>query len=138
VRRGRLVARLTLAAVGVLLIAGIAGDVDWAWRVGLGVLVAWFTVRVGVAMFRPLATAERSGPAVDVDASEGLPVYACTGCGTQLLLLRKGNDRPPRHCGEPMTLRVVAERDVDRPDALAYDDDSAAAVEIPDYPPTGY
>jgi hypothetical protein len=67
-------------------------------------------MRVGTKNYDPVDVVEPSG---------GLPVYSCTGCGTQLILLRKGNDRAPRHCGEPMRYDVVAADD---------------ASGVPDYP----
>ena len=112
--------RLFVPALVLLCLMGWFGGVDWGPRVALGLVAAYVVVRLGVASFRPLARVERSGPAVDVVEPEGaIPVYACTGCGTQLVLLRKGNDRPPRHCGEPMTYSVVP----------------GDSVTIPDYPP---
>lgn len=32
-------------------------------------------------------------------------IYRCGTCGTELLVLRRGSDAAPRHCGESMTLR---------------------------------
>lgn len=32
-------------------------------------------------------------------------VFRCATCGTELLVLRRGSDAAPRHCGEAMTLR---------------------------------
>lgn len=32
-------------------------------------------------------------------------VYWCEECGTELLLLIKGSENPPRHCGERMAAR---------------------------------
>ena len=29
-------------------------------------------------------------------------IFRCATCGTELLLLRRGSDRAPRHCGESM------------------------------------
>jgi predicted RNA-binding Zn-ribbon protein involved in translation (DUF1610 family) len=34
-------------------------------------------------------------------------VFACETCGEQLVLLRRGTDVPPRHCGEKMVLRRI-------------------------------
>jgi predicted RNA-binding Zn-ribbon protein involved in translation (DUF1610 family) len=36
--------------------------------------------------------------------------YYCEECGTELLLLRKGSESPPRHCGEPMIRREEVAR----------------------------
>lgn len=32
-------------------------------------------------------------------------IFWCQACGTELLLLRKGSEKPPRHCGEAMVER---------------------------------
>ena len=95
------------------MVAGLTAEADWAWRVGVALVVVTLIVRVSLATLLPLRPEEPSGPAVDVIEPGGVPLYVCTGCGTQLVLLRKGNDKPPRHCGEPMTFKVVAEPDGD-------------------------
>jgi hypothetical protein len=118
----RFLGRLAIAALALLCIAGWFGGLDWGPRVALGAFAAYAVIRVGIASFRPLSYAEERGPPVDViDPDGGVPLYTCKGCGTQLVLLRKGNERPPRHCGEPMVFSVVAQ-DYDRPDTLAFDD----------------
>jgi hypothetical protein len=45
-----------------------------------------------------------------LEAVESLPegvriLFWCDTCGTEVLLLRAGNENPPRHCGEPMLKR---------------------------------
>ena len=108
----RLSTRLLLGAVVVLLVLRYAADVSWGARAAVALLVGTVILRVGLATMRPLRVDEKSHPPVDVVEPEGLPVYACLGCGTQLVLLRKGNDRPPRHCGEAMELRIIADATV--------------------------
>ena len=85
------------------------GVADWGARVALAIVIATVSLRLGFGMMRPLRVGEKSHPPIDVISDEGIPVYACTGCGTQLVLLRKGNDKAPRHCGETMRLDVVPE-----------------------------
>ncbi len=100
---------LTLA--GLLLIARYAGGVSWAARAAVAVLIGTLVVRIGIASIGPLQVGAKSHPPVDVVESGSIPVYACAECGTQLVLLRKGNDKPPRHCGEPMRLSMVEDQD---------------------------
>jgi hypothetical protein len=113
----RLGTRLLLAAVAVLLVLRYAAHVSWAARAAVGLLIATLVIRWGLASMRPLQVGAKSYDPVDVVEESGVPVYSCTTCGTQVVLLRRGSDKPPRHCGEPMTYAVVAE------------------VPVPDYPP---
>lgn len=109
--------RLLLAAVAVLLVLRYAAQVSWAARAAVGLLIATLVIRWGLASMRPLQVGAKSYEPVDVVEESGVPVYSCKECGTQVVLLRRGTDKPPRHCGEPMTYAVVAE------------------VSVPDYPP---
>jgi hypothetical protein len=113
--------RLLLCAVVLLLVARYAGGVSWAARAAVGLLIATLVVRWGLASMRPLQVGAKSYEPVDVVEESGVPVYSCKECGTQLVLLRRGSDKPPRHCGEAMAYAVVAEA---LPDAT-----------VPDYPP---
>ena len=110
--------RLLLCAVAALLVARYAFGVSWGARAAVGLLLATLVIRWGVASLRPLQVGQRTYEPVDVVEEAGVPVYACKECGTQLVLLRRGSDKPPRHCGEAMTYAVVAET-------------------VPDYPPEG-
>jgi hypothetical protein len=107
-----------LVVFGVLLVARYAGGVSWGARAAVGLLIAFAVVRWGLASMRPMQPGQKSYEPVDVVEDAGVPVYACKACGTQLVLLRRGSDKPPRHCGEPMTYSVVAESET-----------------VPDYPP---
>ncbi len=82
----------------------------WPVRVAIGLVLGYVVFRLGTAMLLPLRQArESSYPPVDVIEPDGVPVYSCQECGTQLVLLRRGSDKPPRHCGEPMEYAVVPE-----------------------------
>ncbi len=70
-------------------------------------LISALVIRWGYASLSPMRVGAKNYEPVDVIEPEGLPLYSCAGCGTQLVLLRKGNDRAPRHCGEPMRYDVV-------------------------------
>ena len=88
----------------------------WPIRVVIGLVLGYVVFRLGTAMLFPLRTREKTYPPVDVVEPEGVPVYACASCGTQLVLLRRGSDKPPRHCGEAMEYAVVPDLP-DIPDA---------------------
>jgi hypothetical protein len=96
-----------------LLVLRITGVAPWGARAAGSLLLATLIIRWGLASMRPMQVNEKSHEPVDVVEPGGLPVYTCKGCGTQLLLLRKGNDRPPRHCGEAMDYTVVPQADAD-------------------------
>jgi uncharacterized protein (DUF58 family) len=117
VRSRRRGTRLLLLAVVALLVLRYPFGVGWGARAAIGLLIATVVIRWGLASLRPLQVGAKSYAPVDVVEESGVPVYACKACGTQLVLLRRGSDKAPRHCGEPMTFAVVAE------------------VTVPDYPP---
>jgi hypothetical protein len=123
VKRRRLSSVALLLVVVGLLVLRYAFDVAWAARAAGAVLISTLVIRWGLASLRPMQVGAKNYDPVDVVEPDGLPVYSCSGCGTQLLLLRKGNDKPPRHCGEPMRYAVVAADDADG---------------VPDYPPTDF
>ena len=112
-----LVTRLLLATVVLLLVARYAGHVPWAARAAVGLLIATLVIRWGLASMRPLRVDEKTYEPVDVVEPDGVPVYSCRECGTQVVLLRRGSDKPPRHCGDAMMYTVVPE------------------ATVPDYPP---
>ena len=101
-----------LGVCALLVVAHYAGGVSWGLRAAGGLLIATFVIRWGVASLRPLQTGTKTyAEPVDVLEPEGVPVYSCKECGTQLVLLRRGSDKAPRHCGEAMTFMVVPESD---------------------------
>jgi hypothetical protein len=119
-RTRRIGTRLLLAAVAVLLVLRYAAGVSWAARAAVGLLISTLVVRWGLASMRPLTVGAKSYEPVDVVEESGVPVYSCKECGTQLVLLRKGSDKPPRHCGEAMAYAVVPET-ADVPDYVPDD-----------------
>ena len=120
----RSVSRLLYGSAVFFLALDAAGLAGWGGRVALAIVIATVSLRLGFGMMRPLRVGEKSHPPVDVVTEGAIPVYTCAGCGTQVVLLRKGNDRPPRHCGEPMRYDEVSEEFAGAHDrvAPAYDD----------------
>ncbi|MGH2783926.1 MAG: hypothetical protein ACRDJ1_01555 [Actinomycetota bacterium] len=52
----------------------------------------------------------RGGAKAPIEAVEPMPeglriLYWCETCGLEVLVLRRGGENPPRHCGESMTKR---------------------------------
>ena len=81
-------------------------------RVAIAIGMAFVMGAVGVGMLRSLAGRR---PHEALDEPEAVPAdvrltYWCENCGTELLLLRKGSDAPPRHCGESMVKREEVAR----------------------------
>ena len=65
--------------------------------------------RIGVASFMSLrqgASYIPDGPPEPIDTRVQRITYWCAGCGAELLLLVRGTDTPPRHCGERMVERT--------------------------------
>lgn len=94
-------------------LAVAAGLVVWAFDVidpayVFAPLTGLVIFRVGVASFASLRNGGAhipEGPPQRVDTRQERLVYWCGGCGAELLLLMRGADVPPRHCGERMTER---------------------------------
>lgn len=76
-------------------------------RVALAVVFGAAIFAVGLATLRGLARPRAKAAFEVVEAPPpGVRIlYWCENCGTELLLLRKGSEAPPRHCGEPMIRR---------------------------------
>lgn len=88
--------------VGVLLVAlgVVEGPYVFAPLLGLAI---W---RVGIASFASLRNGAAhipDGPPERLDTRSKRIVYACGGCGAEVLLLVRGTDIAPRHCGERMS-----------------------------------
>ena len=120
----RTVSRLLYGSALVCLALDAVGVAAWGARAALAIVIATVALRLGFGMLRPLRVDEKNHPPVDVVADGAIPLYTCTGCGTQLVLLRSGNDKAPRHCGEAMRYDEVSETNALRHDrvAPAYED----------------
>jgi hypothetical protein len=70
--------------------------------IGLVILVLGAGTLRGLA--RPRATIKPE-QAVPVLRTGARVTFWCETCGTELLLLKRGTENPPRHCGEPMIRR---------------------------------
>jgi hypothetical protein len=76
-------------------------------RLAIAVLFALAFATVGIGMLRSLRAAPRNVPLDHVEPPPaGTRVtFWCEDCGTEVLLLRKGSESAPRHCGEAMVRR---------------------------------
>jgi len=86
--------------------------------VRLAIAIGMFVViaTIGVGMLRGLRdTPRHAGGAAPAGPPPPLPVasrvtFWCETCGTEVLLIRRGTDAPPKHCGEPMLRREEVPR----------------------------
>lgn len=83
-------------------------------RLAVAITLMALIAFIGTGMLRSLWHAPRSVP-----LPEALPtpvntriLFWCSTCGTEVLLLRRGSDAPPRHCGEGMDRREEVPREV--------------------------
>jgi hypothetical protein len=76
-------------------------------RIAIAVLVGLALGSIGFGMLRSLVgrTPHQPLEQIEVPSPDVRISYLCDNCKTELLLLRKGSDAPPRHCGEAMTKR---------------------------------
>lgn len=74
----------------------------------LAPLAGFAIYKIGTAMLRSMALdghASSGEPEVVVTRPERV-LYWCEQCGAELLLVVRGADTPPRHCGERMHQRI--------------------------------
>jgi hypothetical protein len=81
-------------------------------RIAIAIVVALAFSSIGLGMLRSLAQRKpRAGDAPAVAPPPDVRIsFWCENCGTELLMLRKGSETPPRHCGEPMIRREEVAR----------------------------
>jgi len=103
--------RLVWVVVAVAVALALTGAVEPAYV--FAPLTGLLIYKIGIASlasFRHGASYIPDGPPRPVDPARERVVYACGGCGVEVLLLVRGAAVPPRHCGERMTERVEVER----------------------------
>lgn len=98
--------RLGWAVVGAGVLLWMLGVVEarYVFAPLLG-LVIWL---VGLASFRSLRAGGAhipDGPPQSIDTRQERITYWCADCGAELLLLVRGAQTAPRHCGERMAER---------------------------------
>lgn len=101
------VKRLVLLVLVVAAVVAV-GVFDVPARYIFAPLLGLLILRIGLASFGSLRTGGAhipSGPPEVVDPAQERITYWCGGCGAEVLLLIRGAEVPPRHCGERMTER---------------------------------
>ena len=100
---GRIVVIALVLAVLVVLTTDVPSSYVFAPLLGVGIL--WF----GLGSLRSLQAGAAHVPDGDpapIDPTVERTTYWCGGCGAEVLLMVRGTDSPPRHCGERMSERV--------------------------------
>ncbi len=88
----------------VALAIAVVFDPKWV----LAPLLGYAIFRSGTAMLRGMAEGgpSRADPPEPVMNRPERTLYSCEQCGVELLLVVRGADTPPRHCGERMHERI--------------------------------
>ncbi|HVL33862.1 MAG TPA: hypothetical protein VM600_09820 [Actinomycetota bacterium] len=82
-------------------------------RIAIAIMMFLVLASIGLGMLRSLGGGRPHG-GVAAGGADPLPVapppdvritFWCENCGTEVLLLRRGSESPPRHCGESMIRR---------------------------------
>jgi hypothetical protein len=79
-------------------------------RTALAVVFGLVIFAVLFATIRGFAGPRGGAAAPQLEIAEPMPaglriLYWCETCGFEVLVVRRGTENPPRHCGEPMTRR---------------------------------
>ena len=78
------------------------------WAILMGLAIASLGLMMLRGMRVPAPTKEL--PAPEPPPANTRVTYWCENCLTELLLLRRGSEQPPRHCGEKMIERTEVAR----------------------------
>lgn len=103
-------------ALVVIVVAVLVGALT-EWRYVLAPLLGLVVFQWGVATLRSFQrgaygeTLEEQGAEPEPVPIDERVVYWCEPCGAELVLVTRGADRPPRHCGQKMYERTELLRD---------------------------
>jgi hypothetical protein len=99
------VALVVFVAAAMLIVAATDVPAAYLFAPLLSLAILWF----GFGSLRSLQMGGAHIPDGDpqvVDPAVERTTYWCAGCGAEMLLLVRGTDAPPRHCGERMRERI--------------------------------
>ncbi|MCA1830250.1 MAG: hypothetical protein LC663_01855 [Actinobacteria bacterium] len=77
-------------------------------RLAIALVIAVALCGFGIASLRSLVArgpSHAEPPPPTAPPPDVRITFRCENCGTELLVLRRGSETPPRHCGEPMIKR---------------------------------
>jgi len=102
---GRGIPFAAVVAVAVLAVAFTDVPAAYVFAPLLSVAILWFGIGSLMSLQAGAAHIPDGDPA-PVDPTVERTTYWCAGCGAEVLLLVRGTQSPPRHCGERMRERV--------------------------------
>lgn len=99
-----IVAGVALAAILLSLLSrAITAPV---WRIVIALMLAFVIGRFSWGFFKQATNPPPPEPPAEAVPSEMALSYVCGVCGTELSVVRMAKEKPPKHCGEEMTLYV--------------------------------
>lgn len=102
---GRGITFLIVAMVAALVVLVTDVPAAYVFAPLLAVAILWFGIGSLMSLQAGAAHIPDGDPA-PVDPTAERTTYWCAGCGAEVLLLVRGTESPPRHCGERMRERV--------------------------------
>jgi len=76
---------------------------EWAFRIGVAILMFLLILRVGSSMLRSASSDMGIETDIEPEDVEDLDVYlVCEECATEFKVTQLGRVQVPRHCGERM------------------------------------
>ena len=108
---GKVIARVAGGVGGIVLITVVVtllvialGNVTGGWRIAVAGLMGLGIAKLGIGYFTYLTNPPPPDPEpMQVDPQLRLS-YVCEMCGLELAVVAVAKERPPKHCGEAMTL----------------------------------
>ncbi|HYN99080.1 MAG TPA: hypothetical protein VEU28_05350 [Actinomycetota bacterium] len=95
---------IVVATVIVTLLVIALGNVTGGWRIAVAGLMGLGIAKLGIGYFTYLTNPPPPDPEpMKVDPQLRLS-YVCEMCGLELAVVAVAKERPPKHCGEAMTL----------------------------------
>ncbi|HEX2148885.1 MAG TPA: hypothetical protein VHI31_01730 [Actinomycetota bacterium] len=108
---GKVIARVAGGVGGIVLVTVVLtllvialGNVTGGWRIAVAGLMGLGIAKLGIGYFTYLTNPPPPDPEpMKVDPQLRLS-YVCEMCGLELAVVAVAKERPPKHCGEAMTL----------------------------------
>lgn len=98
--------------IPVVIALGVAVGLLFGWKWVLAPLLGWLIWTWSSTMLRSMAQDARAGGPADGNAApepvdpDERTMFWCSECGTELLLLVRGDAKAPKHCGLEMHERT--------------------------------
>lgn len=105
---------LVVIATGLLILLVVTRALSIPTAYVFAPLLSIAILMVGFGTLRSLQVGAAHIPDSDpepIDQAAERVTYWCAGCGAEVLLLVRGTESPPRHCGERMHERVEVLRE---------------------------